>query len=318
MARAAVVVAGRRLNRQIHVPELFVRRHRRPDGDVAGVGPRIVQPGLVPELPRRRHGVERPQQLPGADVEAADVGGRGLHPRARGLVDDVHHAAGHAPDDDDVAHDGGRAAPPVPAEGRAAVALGEIDGAVRPEVGVALSGLRVQRDQEPAGDRDDPFVFAVGPIGQPPRRAAGVLLRRRIEPDDFAARRVERGDGPERRAHVQKAAHLQRRVLIGARGPGVGPHFLHGQRQRGLTPGDAKTLHRVLVDLIERRVLRTGVGRAVGRPVRRGPGRLRSQEATAQHGERCRRERNLQKRSGHDQPLRSVRERASKKRAARR
>ena len=217
-ARAAVVVAGRRLDRQIHVAELFVRRHRRPDGDVAGVGPRIVQPGVVPELPRRRHGVERPQQLPGADVEAADVGGRRLHPRARGLVDDVHHAAGHAPDDDDVAHDGGRAAPAVPAEGRAAVALGEIDGAVGPEVGVALSGLRVQRDQEPAGDRDDPFVFAVGPIGQPPRRAAGVLLRRRIEPDDVAARRVERGDGPERRAHVQKAADLQRRVLIGARG----------------------------------------------------------------------------------------------------
>jgi hypothetical protein len=46
--RAAVVVAGWRLDRQVHVTELFVGRHRRPDRDVAGVGPRVVQPGLVP------------------------------------------------------------------------------------------------------------------------------------------------------------------------------------------------------------------------------------------------------------------------------
>jgi hypothetical protein len=36
VTRASLVVAGRRLDRQIHVAEFFVRRHRRPDGNVSG------------------------------------------------------------------------------------------------------------------------------------------------------------------------------------------------------------------------------------------------------------------------------------------
>ena len=70
---AAVEVAGRRLDRQIDVAELFVGGERRPDRRVAGIRPRIVQPRVVAELARLRNGVEGPQPLARADVEAADV-----------------------------------------------------------------------------------------------------------------------------------------------------------------------------------------------------------------------------------------------------
>ena len=50
---AAVVVAGRQLDRQITMPELFVDRHLRPDAGIAGVRPRILQPGVVAEFAGR-------------------------------------------------------------------------------------------------------------------------------------------------------------------------------------------------------------------------------------------------------------------------
>ena len=70
-AVAAVEVVGRRFNRQVDVAELQVRRHRRPDGGVAGVAPRVALPGLVPELTRERDRVEDPPPLAGPDVVAA-------------------------------------------------------------------------------------------------------------------------------------------------------------------------------------------------------------------------------------------------------
>ncbi len=98
VARAvtAVEVVGRRLNREVDVAELQVRGHRRPDGGVTGVAPRVVFPGLVPELTHEWDGVEDPPPLAGPDVVAAHEPGDVLPAggkRAQGTANhrDVSH-----------------------------------------------------------------------------------------------------------------------------------------------------------------------------------------------------------------------------------
>ena len=59
----------------------------------------------------------------------------------------------------------------------------------------------------------------------------------------------------------------ERGVLVIARHLCVGPHLTDGRRYRRLTPGDAETLHRLFVDLIERRVFRPGIVGAVRGPI---------------------------------------------------
>ena len=99
-------------------------------------------------------------------------------------------------------------------------AFRQIDLAVVAEVGIALAGLRVQRDQVGADVGDDARVAAVGPVGEAARgRAARRSLavgprRQRVEPQRLAGRRIERRDGADGGAHVEQAVHHQRRVLI--------------------------------------------------------------------------------------------------------
>src|SRR6266850_156504 len=68
---AAVVVGRRRLDRQVHEPELLVDGDLRPDADVAVGRPRFAFPRVVAELTRPRNRVELPELLPGARVERA-------------------------------------------------------------------------------------------------------------------------------------------------------------------------------------------------------------------------------------------------------
>src|ERR1700689_2781442 len=70
---AAVEISGGRLDGKIHVAEVRVGAHRRPNRGVAGVFPRSVLPGVVAEFARLCDGVEGPQKLPGMDVGAAHV-----------------------------------------------------------------------------------------------------------------------------------------------------------------------------------------------------------------------------------------------------
>ena len=57
---AAVVVARRRLDRQIRQAEIFVDRDLRPDAGVAVLIPRVVHPRVVAEFSRHRNRVEDP------------------------------------------------------------------------------------------------------------------------------------------------------------------------------------------------------------------------------------------------------------------
>ena len=128
--RAAVVVAGRRLHRQIREPELLVHADLRPHAGIAGVDPRVLVPGLVAELARLGNRVEDPQPLAGAHVEAADVA---LDVRLAG-----RHAAGsmRGADDHDVArHDRRRVQTDLARQriDRLIVVLLQIDDAVRAE-----------------------------------------------------------------------------------------------------------------------------------------------------------------------------------------
>src|SRR5262249_11166175 len=70
---AAVVVAGRQLDRQIGHSQFFVNGDLSPGASVPGIGPRIVQPGVVSELAGSWNRVEDPQALAGLDVESTDV-----------------------------------------------------------------------------------------------------------------------------------------------------------------------------------------------------------------------------------------------------
>ena len=73
VAMAAEVVAGWRLDRQVGDAELFVDRDLGPHARVAGVGPRVVEPGVVAELAGPWNGVEGPQALARARVESANI-----------------------------------------------------------------------------------------------------------------------------------------------------------------------------------------------------------------------------------------------------
>ena len=145
---AAVVVAGRQLDRQIRHPQFFVDRDLPPDAGVAGVRPRVVHPGVVAELARPRNRVEDPQPLAGLDVEPADVA------LLVGLA--ARHAAGQVrgADDDGVPGDDRRG---VQADlagdeiDRLIVVQLQIDDAVLAEARDRRAGLRVERDR--AGSR---------------------------------------------------------------------------------------------------------------------------------------------------------------------
>ena len=220
--RAAVVVAGRLLGGQVDVTELLVGAEQRPNTAVAGVRPRVLEPGLVAGLAGPRHDVKRPQLLARAHVVAAHVVGRHFFRRELRFVQDVGSRGRHARHDDDVAHDE-RAARPAPARDGALESLREVHLAAVAEVRVALARLRVQRDEARADVGDDACVGAIGPIGEAARRAAareaGAVGARRqmVVPHGFARRRIERHDGPDDRAHVQQAVHHERRVLEVAR-----------------------------------------------------------------------------------------------------
>src|SRR6185436_5952493 len=76
---AAEIVTGRIFNRQVCHAERFVDGDLRPDTGVAGVLERLFLPRVAAEFSRDWNGVEDPQALAGARVEAAHVALGVLH-----------------------------------------------------------------------------------------------------------------------------------------------------------------------------------------------------------------------------------------------
>ena len=277
-AVAAVVVAGRRAGRQVDVPELVVGAQRRPDVGVAGVAPRLVQPGVGAEVVRLRDGAEHPAHVAGARVDPLDPAGRRL-PADDEVRDDGrrdHHVAG-----DDRRRGDPHQVPTLvvgPAPLGPRDALHQVDPAVVAEVADRLAGAGVHRDQvRLAGAPEDAGIVAVAPVGETARavavrRVAALVGSRIVHPDGFAGAGVDRRRLVERGGQVEHAVDHQRRRLQAADGdrPVV---RAPGQRLQvhvavdGLpAPGDAQVAEVARVDLVQRGVLRAAVVAGVAAP----------------------------------------------------
>ena len=231
----AVVVVGRRPRRQVHVAELVVAGEHRPDVGVARVAPRVVQPGVDPELVGAvGHGVEVPRVLAGPDVPGPD-------PARDRLLGDAAVGDVRAVDDAVAHHDGRR----VDAEEHRVQVVALVTARPRqphhrvdpaaavPEVGARPARLRVDADQVAvAGAPEDALVsLAVGPVGDAPLRprvahgrGALFVALRVVDPEGLAGRRVDGDALRERGVEVEHAADHQRRRLQPARErPVAGP-----------------------------------------------------------------------------------------------
>ena len=249
---AAVVIAGRKLHRQVYHPELFVDGHLRPHADVACVGPRPVLPRLVAELASLRQRVEDPEPFAGARVVAADIAllVRAALRRAAGKMGRANH--------DYVLRDDGRRVQPdltgLEIDRLVHLRL-QVDDAARAETGDAPARLRVEGHHLVTGGYvDDPLLLAVGPVRRPSprepagRRLAALAFVQTVHPQHFARRGVERDYRASRAGRrVEDAVHHQRRGLeieLGTRPERVGLE----------APGDLQVVEVVAVDLIERPV----------------------------------------------------------------
>ena len=219
---AAVIVAGGRLHGEVGHVQLGVDGPLRPHPGVAGVAPRVVQPGVVAELVAAGDGVEDPLALAGAGVEPAhvalDVGPRGRRP-ARPVG---------GPDEDRVAgHDGRGVQPDLGRRLEVLVdVLLQVHDAVVPEALLLVPGAGVEGHELVAGGHVEHHpVAAVVPVREPAARQparrgfAALALVDPVHPQQFAGRRVEGDDRAARpRGDVQDAVDHQRRRLVGVLG----------------------------------------------------------------------------------------------------
>ncbi len=283
----AVVVAGRRAGGKEDVAGLLVGAHGRPDVGVPRVAPRLVQPGVGPEVVRLRHGAEHPPRVAGAGVDA-------LHPARRRLpADDEVGDDGRG--DDDVAQDHRRrldlqqVAPLVVhlAPVGAGDALGQVHAAARAEPGHGLPGLRVDGVQPAlAGAPEDALVAAllVGPVRDAPRavavrRPALQVHLRVVHPAGLAGAGVEGRHLVQRRRQVQGAADHERRRLEPPDRELSEPLAQRLEVERAVgrlpAPRDAQVLEVRRVYLVQRRVLGASLVAAVGAPFAAGGAVLR-------------------------------------------
>ena len=262
---AAVVVAGRHLDRQVHQPELLVGAHLRPHAGVARVLLGAALPGVVAEFAGAGNRVENPQPLARPHVVAAHVAL---------VVAAAHRTAAlgvrRADDHDVLDDDRRRVQTDVPGNRVHVLVVLElqIDAPAFAEVGHQGSRLRVEPDHlVPRCDVDDPLHAAVGPVrqtasGKAARRLFSALaLGLTMDPQRLAGCGVHGHDRASRPGGgVQHAPDHQRRGLEVELGRGAEVVGLEAPRhfERVEVAG---------VDLIERRIPRAREIGAVGAPL---------------------------------------------------
>ncbi len=274
MTVAAVLVDGRRLDRQIEQAGLGVGGHVRPHAGVAAPRPRPVLPGLVVLLARAGHRVEAPELLAGADVVGAH---ETLDVRAVEIAEALEHRRlhdDHVVDDERNGVETNLALLEIDLHLLAVLvdhhALLEVDDALLAEGLDRVAGLGVERHEAVAGgDVVDAVVgLAVGPVGdaaagqltgRPARRAFALVHA--VHPLLFAGLAVERDDRAAGAGdRVDRAADHDRRrakLGLGARTEVVGLE----------APGHFHLAEIARVNLIERRVLAAAQVGGIHRPV---------------------------------------------------
>ena len=269
----AVIVIGRRRQRQIDVPELLVAGRVRPHVGGTGVLPgRLIAlgidaPGVDAELALPRNRVESPESLTRPNVVPAHVSaGRLLGGSALDGVDVLDVGA----DDDDVV-DHQRRRVHVELGKRAEQSEPEVDLSRVTEAEVALAGPGIEGDELRSQRAEDPRLVAIGPVGAPACLTHPLVVARSGVPDHVAGRGVERRDGAEPGADEEPPLRHERSVLRADRSAGRDsvPDRVGDDR---LPPDDLDVRDRVLVDLVERGVFGAGVVGGIRRPLHRLPG----------------------------------------------
>ena len=158
---AAPVVRRRSGHRHVEDAALGVQRHvPGPDVHARAAAPAVIEPGVVPGLAGKRHGVELPHPLAGADVERARVAGRTKR----------HLASGRA-QDGQVSIDQRHAVP----------RHDDVDQAIASETRSGLSGRRVEGQQPRSRRQQNPrrcatFPWPVGDTARCRRETGGHLM----------------------------------------------------------------------------------------------------------------------------------------------
>ena len=217
----AVVVRG--AERHVENAALRIERRVAPDVDAGTVLRAVSAPGVVAELARPRHGVERPHQLAGPGVPGARI--------ARGSGSGIGAArpfAGARAGDDQILVDGRRRQQRVGDVRAGLHDLGRLEGddavlakplverAVRRLERVELAGRRPEDDRRRERERPPP-------PGQYGDAALGrqLVVGKLKSPFLRAGRGVQRDDGAVRRAEIHRVADHDGNGFVFAHRAGV-------------------------------------------------------------------------------------------------
>ena len=141
------------------------------------------------------------------------------------------------------------------------VILAQVDGAALAEGGIGQAGLGIQREHGvAAGDIDDAFVGAVGPVADAQARAAArsdaLAFVMGVHPQQLAGAGIQADHvAAEAGGAIDAAFHHQRRGLVvgvQARAQGVGAE----------APGQFQLVEVGGIDLVQRRI--AGAGQIIG------------------------------------------------------
>ena len=266
---AVHVVAGSP-GRQVDEPELLVGAHHRPDVGHPRVFPRVIQPGLDAGLPCARNRIPGPAQRARTHVVGAHIPRSVLH--GQRMV--RHRLADHH---DVTRHQRRRGIAVVDELGR----VGEHPQVDHPPVAEALdqlAGLEVRRQQIRGPHREDASIRPAVVLPEPDpavRGAAGGLAvgqeRQVLHPAGLAGRRVERLDHADAVRGIEHPVHHQGGRAEVVRVPQRVPPVVETAVDRGPPPDDLQIVHRVGVDLVERRVPGESAVTAVDTPLAAGP-----------------------------------------------
>ncbi len=246
---------GRRAQRNVDVPELFIGAQRAPRAHVAGVMKGIA-PGVVAELPGTRPHVERPQQFSCRGIVAAHI------LRRRFLAGAQVSAAAAVPGDHDHVADDDRAGGFVEIPGIELFPF-QRDPAEVTEVRIGSAVLGAEGVQIRAAHGKHASILAASQRVQAARALPGNALQARIDrllyPQRLAGRAVERFDQPDGIRGIQDAVHHDRcRPEVRGRAQ-VGKGLRQPGFKGGTPPENLELADVVAVDLIERRISRVSL-----------------------------------------------------------
>ena len=231
--------------RNVDIAQFRISTQHRPGACRTGVEIAAVLPRVGADLAGLRDGIELPDFLARPHIEATDISGHALLVAAASHDNLCHHDVAH--------HESRRDRADVRHRRALDDALAQVDPAIAAKPCRWLARLRIDRDQAAVGRVvEKPLFGAVGPVGQRARRqrraASADVHRLRLErPQCLARARLDGGHAVVQPRHVQHTIVQQRRRLVVTRGRVA-------RRICAPAPRDLQPIHRLAVDLVQRRI----------------------------------------------------------------